>query len=114
MVVTVVEVRIVRMAVAQATVLMVMAVRFAPVPSGCVLMPVVLVVDVLMTMHEVFVHMRVFVLLGKVEPDARGHQPRGDPECGRRRFGQQEQCQGRAKERSYCEVRARAGGTEVA
>lgn len=51
-----------------------MSVRFARRIVGRILMPMMLVVDMRVSMLHWLVHVFMFVVLDKVEPHARGHQ----------------------------------------
>ena len=74
-------------------------VRFLSVPLRTVLMLVMFIVDVLVRMLQRVVGVFMFVMLGKMQPDARRHQPTGNPESGTRRFLQQQQRQPGTNER---------------
>ena len=76
-----------------------MRVRLPPIPVRIVLMLVMFIVDVLVRMLQRVVGVFMFVMLGKMQPDARRHQPTGNPESGTRRFLQQQQRQPGANER---------------
>lgn len=49
-----------------------MGVRFAPVP-GIVRMPMMLVMNVRVTMFEIFMHVFVRMAFAHVQPDSQGH-----------------------------------------
>lgn len=97
-VVTVMQVRVMRMAVPQAAVLMLVAVRLAAVPSERVLVPVMLVVHVLVVVRHLLMDVRVLVALRQVQPDAEGHEGRSDPERRGRRLGKDQERNGGAEE----------------
>jgi hypothetical protein len=72
------DVRVVRMAVQQRLVAMLVGMRLFAVPAGLVRVPMVRVVNVRVIVSERFVQMLVFVPLGQMQPDAERHQG-----CGR-------------------------------
>lgn len=78
----VVDVGIVRMTMYQRRVDVLMRVRFAPVPGEAVQVLVVLVVHVAVGMRHRLVAMQVFMEFGQVQPYARPHQSRRQPEHG--------------------------------
>ena len=113
MVVAVMQVRIMPVAVAQAAMLMRVAVRLAPVPGKGMLVAMVLVMHMRMAVLELFVYMLVFVPLRKMQPDACGHQRGRAPEREGRRFRQDGQRDGCAEERRDREIGTGARGAEV-
>ena len=82
MVVSVVDVRIVRMIVCQRRVGVLMRVRFTPVLINSVLVLVVLVVHVAVCMRHRLMGMQMLVAFGQVQPHACTHQSRRQPEHG--------------------------------
>lgn len=72
----VVEVRIVRVGMAQPRMLVRMGVRLAPRLPPRVLMLMMLVVDVHVVVGELPVLVRVVMMLGQVKPDAQTHEGR--------------------------------------
>src|SRR4051812_7439291 len=87
--VPVVQIRIVRMPVTQASMHVDVDMRLPLVHSGAMRMLVMLVVHVLVRMRDRVVHMLVLVPLRDMQPHAKRHQPCGGPECGIRLFAQQ-------------------------
>ncbi len=79
-VVTVMDVGIMRMGVFQARVMVRMRVRFLAVPIEIVLMLVMAVVAVFMHMVHWRMGVLVFMGFGQVQPDAAAHQCRRRPE----------------------------------
>ena len=112
--VAVMDVRVMRVAVHQRPVLVKMGVRLMAVPRKIVFMPVMIVMDMRMTVRKRFVLMSMRMTLGEVQPHTRYHQCRGDPEQQTRRFVKHEQRQARADEGGDRKVRAGAGSADVA
>ena len=90
MFVTVVDIRIMRMLMAQALMLVAVGVRLPGVLGRFVLMLMMLIVDVLMFVLEFFVGMLVLVVFGEVEVDAGGHAQGGGGKAGAERFVKEE------------------------
>ena len=78
----VVDIRIVRMAMGQRGVGVLVRVRFAPVPVEIVYVLVMFVVHVAVGMRDRLVRMQMLVAFGQVQPHAGSHQRRGQPEHG--------------------------------
>ena len=78
----VVDVRIVRMAMCQRCVSVLMRMRLTPVPIEIVHVLVVLVVHVAVCMRDRLVGMQVLVAFGQVQPHAGAHQCCRQPEHG--------------------------------
>ena len=107
------QVRVMRMRVHEPRMPVRMRVRFGPIPGEIVLVPVVLVVDMRMSMFERLVRMLVLVALGKVQPDAEPHQAGGDPKQGCGLLAKQRQRERCTEERRDREVRARTRRAEI-
>ena len=73
------DVRVVRMAVQQRLVAMLVGMRLLSAPGGVVRVPMVRVVNVQVIVSERFVPMLVFVPLGQMQPDAERHRSCGRP-----------------------------------
>lgn len=67
------NVRIVWMAVFQRFVFVVMRVRFFAVPWKIMFVLVMFVVDMAVRVREAFMLVQVYVVLGEVQPHAKGH-----------------------------------------
>jgi len=78
--VPVVNVRVVRMLVRQRFMPMRMRVWFATLPGKFVLMPVMLVMVVVVSMLQRLVRVLVLMPFANMQPDAKRHQRRGNPE----------------------------------
>ena len=78
MLVPVVQVRVVRMPMANRPVIVRMAVRLVRIAVG-MLMLVMGIVNMLMGVGRRFVHVLVLMPLGEMQPDADAHQPGGRP-----------------------------------
>jgi hypothetical protein len=99
MFVPVVYVGIVRMAVSHRRMHVWMCVRLTSIPGKIVRVLVVFVMYMRMRMRHALVHVQVHVTLGKMKPDAAGHERRGSPEGQGRRFAESEDGDCRADER---------------
>src|SRR5512147_2070886 len=98
--VPVMDVRIVRMGVAERGMRVLVGVRFARVGAGCVLMAVLRVVLVPVTVRRRLVHVEVLVSLGEMQPDARGHEGAAGQQPPRYRLSPQQNGCDRADEGS--------------
>ena len=78
-----------------------MGVRLLPVPFRSVRMPVMRIVPMRVTVLERLMRVRMSVLLAQVQPYARGHQGRGDPEQGGRCLTEERQRDEHAEERRH-------------
>ena len=108
-----VDVRVVRMAVQQRLVMMLVGMRLFAVPARLVRVAMVRVVDVRVIVSERFVQMLVFVPLGQVQPDAERHQGRGRQENGRDGLSEERDRNHGADERCGREVGAGARAAEM-
>lgn len=86
MFVTVVDIRIMRMLMAQALMLVAMGVGLPGVLAGFVLMLMMFIMDVLMFVLEFFVGVLVLVVFGEVEVDAGCHAQGGGYKAHGKRF----------------------------
>lgn len=106
------NVRKVRMTVAQRRVFMFVAVGFAAVPFKWMLVLMMLVVHMPMAVLEWIVPVLVAVVFPQVNPHAKAHQQGGGPERQRHRFTEQQDGNCRAEERRRGKVRAGPGSAE--
>ena len=93
------NVRIVRVAMAERLMLVSVRVRFGAVPVEVVPVAMMLVVKMGVNMGERFVPVQVLVVFGEVQGNASRHQNRGSPEPGVRRLAEQRKRQRRADKR---------------
>jgi hypothetical protein len=113
MAVPMVDVRVVGVAVEDRIVTMLVRVGLVLVRAGGVRVPVVLVVNVAVAVHQGVVDVLVLVALGEMQPGARGHQQTRQQEGRRDRLPEQDHGRRRADERREREVGPRARGAEV-
>ena len=78
--VAVMQIRVVRVAVPQRNVAVPVDVGFASVPFESMLMPVVLVMHMRVRVLHLLVGVLMLVPFREVQPDAGGHEQRGNPE----------------------------------
>ena len=86
MAVTVVDVRVMRMAVTERRMDVEVGMRGVTDDGKVMRMLVMLVMRVSVTVRERVVTVRMRMPLADMQPDPEAHETRGQPECGRRRF----------------------------
>ena len=92
MLVLMVDIRVMRVLVRQSLVDVGMAVGVGAMPRGLMHMLMVFIVLMAVGVLKWLVGVRVFVLLGQVQPDTQPHQRTGQPEGGRSALTQQGHC----------------------
>src|SRR3954465_5935063 len=110
----VVQIRIVRMTVAQPRVAMHMRMRLAAVPGEVVSMGMVRIVHMLMRVRDRLVQMLVLMALAHIEPSPDRHQRAGGPEDSARVRAEDSQGERRAEKWRHGKIRTGACGAEVA
>ena len=93
------DIRVMRMAVRDGLVGVLVRVRLTPVPWEVVCMLMMCIVHMAVRMRDGLVGVHVLMALGQVQPDTHGHQRRGYPEHPGRMFSQRQDRNGRAYER---------------
>ena len=112
--VSMVDVREMRVFVSNGGVAVQMIMGFAAIPLKIMRMLVVFVMRMVVDMFEGFMHMFMFVMLGKMQPHAASHQAGGTPECRGSGFAKQSQCHGGADERGDGKIGSGARCSEPA
>ena len=106
-------IRVMRMAVAQPLVPVLVNARFGSRSFRAVEVVVMLIVQMLMNMLYFFVQMIVLVALADVKPDPKRHESQRQAETSRRRFVKDSQRNEGSYKRSEREIGPRPGGSQL-